>query len=596
MHSRKRTVAAATLAILFASTVHAQDRKAADAVSFERDAKPILRKRCANCHNTERPRGELDLTTYAGVVAGGASGKAVVAGNPEESPIYTQSAHIEDPKMPPNAPKIPQREIDVLRRWIEGGLIEKAGDSPTPGGPAGPKVPVPTLVSPEVPPHACAISALAVSPIAPIAAVSGHRQVLIFDLLGPKLLGALPFPEGDIFTLKFSRDGQTLLAAGGLGAESGKAVLFRTKDWSRASTVGDEVDAVLAADLAPDASRVAFGGPTRAVKVVANPGGQALQTFRKPTDWVTATAFSPDGLLVAAGDRFGGLFLWEARSGQEFLTLRGHPKAITSIAWSDKGDQLLTAGEDGAIQDFDLHAGKTASRWEAHSGGVLSIAVNAASGRIASSGRDRRIKVWEPDGKLVSDLGPASDQTTRLGWTSDGRSLVVGDLSGEVRVWALADGSSTKLPMPVAARPSAVAMVAPVLTPARPFAPKPFAVASKAGKPNAATRPVDDLEAALASAREAASAAERTVAGLSRLTQARSRGPEATSSETSPSTGNALNSANLALSSLRRASLAAEPGHPGLTRALEETGRAVRLLEQKRDRLSSASGSSSGER
>ena len=52
-----------------------------------------------------------------------------VAGKPEDSPIYTLPAHLEDPKMPPNAPKIPQREIDVLRRWVEGGLIERAGDS-----------------------------------------------------------------------------------------------------------------------------------------------------------------------------------------------------------------------------------------------------------------------------------------------------------------------------------------------------------------------------------------------------------------------------------------------------------------------------------
>ena len=585
MHSRKRTVAAVTLTILLASTADAQDRKAIEAVSFDRDAKPILRKRCANCHNTERPRGELDLTTFAGVVAGGASGKAAVAGNPEESPIYTLAAHVEDPKMPPNAPKIPQREIDVLRRWIEGGLIEKAGDSPSPVGVVGPEAPAATLVSPEIPPHTSAISALAVSPVAPIVAASGHRQVLLFDLAGRTLLGALPFPEGDVFALRFSRDGQTLLAAGGLGAESGKVVLFRTKDWSRASTVGDEVDAVLAADLAPDGARVVLGGPTRAVKVVENPGGKVLHTFRKPTDWVTAAAFSPDGLLVAAGDRFGGLFLWETRSGLEFLAPRGHPKAITSVAWDGNGDRLLTAGEDGVIQAFDLHAGKVVDRWDAHAGGVLSVDVHP-SGRIASSGRDRRVKVWEPGGKLATDLGPATDQATRAAWTADGRSVVSGDLSGEVRVWSLVDSSSTRLPMPVAARPPAVAMVAPVLTPARRFAPKPVAVASTNARPEASARPVDDLEAALASAREAASAAERTVAGLARLAQARSRGPEGVS----PSAGDALASTNAALIALR-AALAAEPGNPGLTRALEETERALRLLEQKRDRLNSASAS-----
>jgi len=582
MHFCSRAVVAVTLTVLLAPAVHAQDRKGTEVVNFDRDVKPILRKRCANCHNTERPRGELDLSNYAGVIAGGASGKAVVASSPDESPLYTLASHLEDPKMPPNAPKIPQREIDMLRRWVEGGLIERAGDSALAGTVATPEA---TLVSPEIPPHASAISALAVSPTVPIAAVSGHRQVLVFDLAEKKLLGALPFPEGDVFSLRFSKDGQTLLAAGGVGAESGKVVLFQTKTWARASAVGDEVDAVLTADLAPDVSRVVLGGPNRVVKVVSNPGGQNLHTLRKPTDWVTAASFSPDGLLVAAGDRFGGLFLWEARSGQEFLSLRGHTGSITSIAWDGKRDRLLTAGEDGAIQVYDLHGGKVAGRWDAHTGGVLSIDVHP-SGRIVSGGRDRRIKIWEPDGKLAADFGPAGDQVTRVAWAADGRSLVSGDLAGEVRAWELAGSSSARLPMPVATRPAAVALVEPVLTPALPFARKPVA-------PTASARPGDELEVALARAREAASAAERTVAELTKLAKGRSRG--SVPGESPDSSSDALNPARTALDALRSA-LAAEPGNPGLKRAFEETERAVKSLERERNRPGMAGNLNSGDR
>ena len=50
-----------------------------------------------------------------------------VAHKPDESPIYLSAAHLEDPKMPPNSPKIPQRELDLIRRWIEGGLMEGGG-------------------------------------------------------------------------------------------------------------------------------------------------------------------------------------------------------------------------------------------------------------------------------------------------------------------------------------------------------------------------------------------------------------------------------------------------------------------------------------
>ncbi len=402
--------------------------------------------------------GYLDLSSYSGVVAGGASGKAVVAGKPEDSPLYTFPAHLEDPKMPPNAPKIPQREIDTLRRWVEGGLIEKSGDPEPPTALAGSETSVETLVAPEIPTHAGAISALAVSPVDPIAAVSGHHQIFLFDLATRRLLGALKFPEGDVFQLTFSKNGQTLPAAGGIGAESGMAVLFWTKTWAHVSSLGDEIDSILAADLSLDETRVVIGGPNRAVKIVANPNGEVLQTLRKPTDRVTSTCFSPDRLLVAAGDRFGGLFLWQTRSGRDFLALGGHFKAITAIAWINDGDELLSGGEDGSIQILDINNGKMRHRWEAHPGGVLSIDVHP-SGQIASSGRDRRIRIWQPSGKLVSDFGPTPHPTTRVAWMAEGRSVVSGDLSGELRVWNLTDSESTALPMPRTARPAVVGLV-----------------------------------------------------------------------------------------------------------------------------------------
>src|SRR5262249_22961129 len=154
-------------------------------LSFDRDVQPILRKRCAGCHNSERPRGELDMTSYASVIAGGTTGKAAVAGNPEESPLYTFASHLEEPHMPPNAPRIPQRELDVLRRWIEEGLRESpseavagsAGMAPAPA----PNVPPDGLVAARNAPRAPAITALAICPSEPVAAISWHRQVLLFD-------------------------------------------------------------------------------------------------------------------------------------------------------------------------------------------------------------------------------------------------------------------------------------------------------------------------------------------------------------------------------------------------------------------------------
>src|SRR5262249_55531979 len=157
-----------------------------------------------------------------------------------DSPLYTQAAHLEDPKMPPNKPKIPQRELDTIRKWIEGGLVEKAGattaTTPTLAAPAA------GLVAPTTLARATPVTALAVSPAAPLVAVPGRKPILVYELPAGKLLGAVPFPEGEVHVLRFSRDGTVLLAAGGVGGQSGAVVGFEVGSWNRLFTVGDEAD------------------------------------------------------------------------------------------------------------------------------------------------------------------------------------------------------------------------------------------------------------------------------------------------------------------------------------------------------------------
>lgn len=62
-------------------------------VAFE-DLKPVLKKHCLNCHNGERPRGGLDMTTKATILAGSDSGVTVASGKPRDSLLYRMVSHI----------------------------------------------------------------------------------------------------------------------------------------------------------------------------------------------------------------------------------------------------------------------------------------------------------------------------------------------------------------------------------------------------------------------------------------------------------------------------------------------------------------------
>jgi hypothetical protein len=479
------------VAIIFAASALADEKPP---VTFQKDVQPVIKKHCVTCHNADRPRGELDLSSYAALMNGGVSGKVAVAGKPDDSPVYTLAAHLDDPKMPPNKPKIPQRELDTIKAWIAGGLVEKATGAasadPRPATTGGLGRATPLIRS-------TAITALAVHPTSSQIALPGRQQILLFDL-GGRLLGALAFPEGEVHVLKFSRDGKVLLAGGGIGGQSGTVVGFDTATWKRTFAVGDETDSVLAADLSPDGSKVVLGGPGRVVKVLSIPDGKPLHAFRKPTDWVTAAAFSPEGLLVAAGDRFGGLFVWEAKSGKEFFTLRGHTGAVNGLAWWADSNALASASADGTVRVWDMHTGSETAKWDAHAGGASDVCFHF-TGVLATGGRDSRVKLWDVTGKPLAELGPSADQVQRVSLSSDAKAVISGDWSGAVHVFPAAGGPPATLALPIEARSTelvAIAVPAPPLPVAAPdkVVTPPFAAATSSdlARKRAALKAVED--------------------------------------------------------------------------------------------------------
>src|SRR5262249_29355753 len=71
------------------------------------------------CHGDEPRKAELDLTTLAGILKGGESGQAVVAGKPDESLLYEK---VQSGAMPPlKKDRLSPAELETVRRWIGGG-------------------------------------------------------------------------------------------------------------------------------------------------------------------------------------------------------------------------------------------------------------------------------------------------------------------------------------------------------------------------------------------------------------------------------------------------------------------------------------------
>lgn len=435
---------------------------ATTAVSYEQDVRPIFRAHCMSCHNAQDRKGGLALDTYAATMEGGSSGEVVFAAELESSRLWALVSHEEEPVMPPAQDKMAADKLDVIRRWIEDGTVELPGGKAKPqtakpawqfeaattdAAAAGP-LPETALWQPvTITARAAAVTAIAASPNAPLLAVAGQRQVVLYHAESAELLGVLAFPEGTAHALRFSADGNLLLAAGGRGGAQGLVALYDVRTGTRVTALGDELDVVLAADITPDLQLVAMGGPARVVRVLATQSGELRYELTKHTDWICALEFSPDGNYLATADRAGGLRVWEATTGREYQDLPGHKGAVTAVSWRADSNVLASSSEDGSIRLWTIDDAKTIRTWTAHAGGVAAVQF-CRDGRLVSAGRDAHVRLWDAAGKPLQAFGPTADIALAACVTNSGSCVAGGDFTGSVKLWESADGTAKAALLP----------------------------------------------------------------------------------------------------------------------------------------------------
>jgi len=111
---------------------------AAQVEFFEAKVRPILANRCLECHGAKKQRGGLRLDSLAAMRTGGDTGPAIVANDPEQSPLIAAIRHDGDVKMPPKG-RLDGAEIDVLTEWVKRGAPWPAsvGETRTETAPEG---------------------------------------------------------------------------------------------------------------------------------------------------------------------------------------------------------------------------------------------------------------------------------------------------------------------------------------------------------------------------------------------------------------------------------------------------------------------------
>jgi hypothetical protein len=98
---------------------------------FESRVRPVLAESCVRCHGEKKQSSELRLDSREAALAGGASGPALIPGNPDESLLIQAIRQTHDEiKMPPKG-RLSDEAVEALAQWVKMGVPWSEGTIPS---------------------------------------------------------------------------------------------------------------------------------------------------------------------------------------------------------------------------------------------------------------------------------------------------------------------------------------------------------------------------------------------------------------------------------------------------------------------------------
>jgi len=288
--------------------------------------------------------------------------------------------------------------------------------------------------------HGSSVQALAITPDGKQAiSGDGNGTIIIWDIDSQKPLKTLGGGYNGIKSIAVTPDGQKFVSTVVSGEGSYKGVqiwnLHNTKKLFGNCRAEREVETVA---ITPD-SKYIVSALNNSIIIWEL---ESQNIFRELYDTdlrpITSVVITPDGKYIIAGTVRNLLVIWDFKSGNKIKVIEllnkwnGHDsrESITSIAVTPNSQQLISASTDKSIRIWDIAQGTELKNFSIHNNSANAVVVNP-SGDFAISG-DYSIKVWHiQTGKIVASFSVESSVLS-CAITSDGLTIVAGELSGRV--------------------------------------------------------------------------------------------------------------------------------------------------------------------
>jgi len=429
--------------LLFTLSVSAQTSP-----SYARDVRPVLQRNCEGCHQPAVKQGNLDLTKFSTLEKGGNRGPAIPL-------LIDYVTGKREPRMPMGGKPLAEDQVAILRQWIAAGAKD---DTPAEASQSPAK--------PHVYSQAPVINAVAFSPDGSLIAVSGYREVLLHKADGSGLIARLVGQSDRIHSILFSKDGKTLVAAGGTPARFGEVQVWNvaTRTTTRSVMIGG--DTLFGASLSPDGTQVAVGCTDNSLRVIEVATGKESQKIPHHENWVLSTVFGVNGKRIVSVGRDRAAKLTDATNGQFIENVNLLRGELSAVARHPTRDFVVIGGEERVPYYYRMDRPRVMKiaddttlirKLELQPGVILALAFSPDGSRIAVAGSGDEVRLYDSEtGERTAILKGHRAGIYTLAFHPDGKRLATAGFDGTVRMYETAGGkpSIEFVPVPLVSQAS----------------------------------------------------------------------------------------------------------------------------------------------
>lgn len=266
--------------------------------------------------------------------------------------------------------------------------------------------------------------------------------------MGPPRLSGLEAPimmltghEGDIFTCKFSPDGQMLASSG-----FDRLICFWNVygECENFAVLKGHTGAVMEIQFATDGNTLFSASTDKTVAIWDVEVGTRIKRLKGHTSFVnTCSAARRGPQLICSGSDDGTIKLWDARKRGVQQTFQ-NTYQVTAATFNDTAEQVISGGIDNDIKVWDLRKNDVLYRLRGHADTITGLMLSPDGSYLLSNSMDNTLRIWDirpfaPQERCVKIMQghqhTFEKNLLRCNWSPDGSKVSAGSGDRFVYIW-----------------------------------------------------------------------------------------------------------------------------------------------------------------